>query len=202
MTDTPPLRLTREQRQSQTRQQLLDAGRRLIVEKGYGGASLRDIAQAAGFSQGAFYSNFASKEDLLLELLREHMAAETEQLGAIFSGTDTSTTALMAGLERWATSLDQSPQWCVLAVELLLHAQRSPTFALAYHAVWNTHHAQIAGFIEALFARHQRELPQPAQALATTFMALAHGLALHRVGTTPVPAGQMILTFLRGLLGV
>lgn len=200
MTDTSSPRITREQRQRQTRQQLLDAGRRLIVEKGFGGASLRDIAQAAGYSQGAFYSNFDSKEALLLELLREHMAQETEQLAGIFSHEDDSTTALMAGLERWAATLDHNPDWSVLAVELLLHTQRSPAFAQAYRGVWADHHGRIAGFITQVFQRHQRPAPQPAEALATSFMALAHGLALHRVNGLPVAAGQMILTLLQALL--
>jgi AcrR family transcriptional regulator len=200
MTDTSPPRITREQRQRQTRQQLLNAGRRLIVEKGFGGASLRDIAQAAGYSQGAFYSNFDSKEALLLELLREHMALETDQLAEIFSHEDDSIAALMAGLEQWAATLDHNPDWSVLAVELLLHTQRSPAFAQAYQLVWAEHRARIAGFITLLFERYERPAPQPAEALATSFMALAHGLALHRVNSLPVAAGQMILTFLRALL--
>jgi len=201
MTTSTLLPLSRDQRQRQTREHLLEAGRRLIVEKGFGGASLRDIAQAAGYSQGAFYSNFNSKEALLLELLRLHMEEESAQLSALLLQNDDSTPALMASLEQWAQGLDHNTDWSVLAVELLLQAHRSPTFALAYQSLWDAHRARIAAFIAELFERHQRLPPQGAEALATSFMALAHGLALHRINRVPVQAGQMILAFLRGLLG-
>ncbi|MBU5895019.1 helix-turn-helix transcriptional regulator, partial [Vibrio cholerae O1] len=67
---TEKKRLTREESQQQTREQLLETARQLFVAGGYGGTSIRDIASQAGYSQGAFYSNFASKEALLLQLLQ------------------------------------------------------------------------------------------------------------------------------------
>ena len=76
-------RLSREESQAQTRERLIDTAQQLFVANGYGGASIRDIANKAGYSQGAFYSNFASKEDVLLELLRRHMTAEATHLSRV-----------------------------------------------------------------------------------------------------------------------
>ena len=81
---TPRKRLSREQSQAQTRERLLEAARSLFVQRGFGGTSIRDIAEEAGYSQGAFYSNFPDKEALLLDLLRGHMEAEARQLATVF----------------------------------------------------------------------------------------------------------------------
>ena len=63
-------RLTREQSKDQTRQRLLDAAQAIFMKKGFVAASVEDIAEAAGYTRGAFYSNFRSKPELFLELLR------------------------------------------------------------------------------------------------------------------------------------
>ena len=62
-------RLTRAEAKARTRQQLLDAAARTFARKGYAGASVEEIAESAGYSTGALYSNFASKEQLFLELM-------------------------------------------------------------------------------------------------------------------------------------
>src|SRR4051794_22285017 len=66
----PRARLTRAEQQAQTRQALLDAAARVFVERGFLGASVEAITDEAGYSRGAFYSNFDSKEELFAELLQ------------------------------------------------------------------------------------------------------------------------------------
>src|SRR5690606_27757295 len=66
-------RLTRQQSREQTRQRLLDAAHALFVQQGFGATSVEHITLAAGYSRGAFYSNFDSKRTIFLALLkREH----------------------------------------------------------------------------------------------------------------------------------
>src|SRR5215472_2564287 len=62
-------RLTRRQSQERTRQRLLDIAVEVFMEKGFARASVEEIAERAGYSKGAVYSNFASKEDLALAVL-------------------------------------------------------------------------------------------------------------------------------------
>ena len=66
--NAPRQRLTRAEAKSRTRQLLLDAAASVFARKGYVGASVEEIAETAGFSIGAVYSNFGSKEELFLEL--------------------------------------------------------------------------------------------------------------------------------------
>src|SRR5574341_942153 len=66
-------RLNREQKKTLTRERLLKAAERVFARRGYGGASLDDVAEEAGFSKGAIYSNFKNKEDLFLALVDQHI---------------------------------------------------------------------------------------------------------------------------------
>jgi AcrR family transcriptional regulator len=63
-------RLTREESKARTRDELLRAASRLFLRNGFVATSLADIAEEAGLTKGAVYSNFESKEDLFLALLQ------------------------------------------------------------------------------------------------------------------------------------
>src|SRR6185437_1969008 len=78
-------RLTREDSRDQTTQRLLDAAQKLIAKKGLNAASVEDIADAAGYTRGAFYSNFNSKGDLFIELLRRDHAETHAELAGLRS---------------------------------------------------------------------------------------------------------------------
>ena len=56
-----------------TREKLFEAAARVFEEQGIGGASIETIAAAAGFTRGAFYSNFDSKDELIIAMLEEHV---------------------------------------------------------------------------------------------------------------------------------
>ena len=197
---TPKKRLSRGESQAQTRTRLIETARQLFVERGYGGTSIRDIADGAGYSQGAFYSNFASKEDVLLELLKGHMEAEGAQLSQVMESDGRSPEQIFAELESWASTLNRDASWSMLSIELQLHANRSPTFAAKYQAVWDAHRARLGGVVGKLFATLGRTPPAEPEELAAAFMALAHGLALQGMGNRPDPSGRLILVFLRGLI--
>lgn len=193
-------RLTREESRAQTRERLVETAQQLFVANGYGGASIRDIADKAGYSQGAFYSNFSSKEDVLLELLRRHMEAEAAQLFKVMGNEQQEPGQMLAELEAWASTLNHDADWCMLSIELQLHANRSRSFAAEYQKVWNKHRSELGGVIGQLFDKLGRTPPAAPDELAAAFMALSHGLALQRISTRPDPSGRLIMVFLRGLI--
>ncbi|CAI0879745.1 TetR/AcrR family transcriptional regulator [Serratia proteamaculans] len=193
-------RLTREESQHQTRERLIETARQLFIVGGYGGTSIRDIASQAGYSQGAFYSNFASKEDLLLQLLQRHMETEAAQLTSLTQSHTDSTEQVLAALEAWSATLNLEADWCMLSIELQLHAQRSPAFAVEYQKVWDVHQAKIGAVIGSLFQQVGKTPPAEPNELAAAFMAMAHGLALQRTGVGADPSGRLIMLFLRSLL--
>ncbi len=193
-------RLTREESQAQTREHLLAAAKRLFVSQGFGAASIRDITTEAGYSQGAFYSNFSSKEAVLLELLGQHMEEEARQLSNVLAPHETPGENALARLDRWAATLNSDADWSMLAVELQLHANRSAAFAESYLAVRSRHQKRLGAFVAHLFEELNLVPPAPPEDLAAGFMALAHGLAVGRGAGGPDPAGKLIMVFLRGLL--
>src|SRR3984893_18872245 len=56
-----------------TRDKLFEAAARVFEDQGIGGASIEAIALAAGFTRGAFYSNFASKDEMIIAMLEDHV---------------------------------------------------------------------------------------------------------------------------------
>src|SRR5450755_4962668 len=80
-----PLRLRRAERRELTRSQILDAAERVFAREGLGGASVEAIAEEAGYSHGAIYSNFKSKEDLFFVLVEERIDA---RLARVYEAAD------------------------------------------------------------------------------------------------------------------
>ena len=164
---------------------------------GYGGASIDLISAEAGYSKGAVYSNFESKEALFLEILRRHMEKNISELEAVMGlGSDSISGALTAWLESMAADDDCT----LLAVELQLHAKRNAAFANLYYELQRESTRALAGIIERYFAALGAPLPMDAIDLADAVAAISHGLALQRPGGGAVSeAGKVIDALLRGL---
>ena len=78
-------RLTRAERKELTRELLFDAAIEVFARKGYHGASLDDVAEAAGFTKGAVYSNFTRKSDLFRALLERESRRRGEGLAEVIA---------------------------------------------------------------------------------------------------------------------
>jgi AcrR family transcriptional regulator len=191
-----PKRVTREESRAQTRERLLEAARHVFARGGYGGASVDTISAEAGYSKGAFYSNFESKEAVFLELLSRHMAAEAEQLSKLV-GSGRNAGDILDSLDMWLTQMN-----ALLAMELQLQARRSASFAKEYDALYARHRDRLGELVARLFALSGKAPPAPAADLAAALMALAHGLVLQRTTYTKGgdPAGALIKTVLRSLI--
>lgn len=74
-------------RRAQTRHRLIEAAHEVFIENGIRDASVELICQRAGFSRGAFYSNFETKEQLFLALFVEHAQGRTERLRRVIADT-------------------------------------------------------------------------------------------------------------------
>ena len=186
-------RLSREESRTRTREQLLASAARAFARAGYGGASVDDIAEDAGFSKGAFYSNFASKEAIFLALLEDKKLREIAAIRALLAEGDTDT--LMLGLRRWLDAADADPALSLLSAEIELQARRSESLAAGYRALQQRFSQELVTFIAAIFARLALQPPAPVAEIAATFIAISNGAAM-----VPDPgrctAGRMMLLFL------
>jgi AcrR family transcriptional regulator len=119
----PVEKLTPERRRQLTRNALIDAAAQLFAEKGFHGAALEEIAEAAGFSRGAIYSNFGSKEELLVAVLDRFNDRQLENFAEAMDSDDPMGSALSAGaVFKQTRSLELVP----LELELRLNALRNP----------------------------------------------------------------------------
>src|SRR5271170_5492909 len=124
-----PVRLTRAQQQALTRERLLAAAEQVFARHGYGGASIDLISAEAGYSKGAVYSNFESKEAVFLELLRLCMERDMPELQRI---VNLDPGKLSEELTAWLETMHTDSDCPLLVTELQLHARRSPAFAERY----------------------------------------------------------------------
>src|SRR6266511_3980112 len=85
MADAKPARRRRQDQQAVTRAQILDAAERIFAREGLRGASVEAIAEEAGYTHGAIYSNFKGKEDLFLVLVEERIDA---RLAKVYEAAD------------------------------------------------------------------------------------------------------------------
>jgi AcrR family transcriptional regulator len=192
-----PVRLTRAQQQAQTRERLLAAAEQVFARHGYGGASIDLITAEAGYSKGAIYSNFESKEAVFLELLRLYMERDMAELGRIVS---LPSDQLSVALSAWLETVHVDSDCPLLVTELQLHARRSPTFAEQYYVLQDRQTRALAGILERFFKAQSVPLPMDPVDLAGSMTALAHGLSLQRppgAPGTPSTAGRVIGAMLK-----
>jgi AcrR family transcriptional regulator len=184
-----PTRLTRSEKQAQTRAALLDAAAKVFVERGFQGASVELIAAEAGFTRGAFYSNFSSKEELFAELLQDRVYRLYGELAEQADQPETRPTLRKTG-ERLAAMQDHPDgQWLFrLWLEVLAHAGREPQFRQIAAGFWTANRALSTQAIEHAYDRADMKPPVPPEDIATAMIAMDIGLALqHFVDPDAVP---------------
>jgi AcrR family transcriptional regulator len=179
--DAGTVRLTREQSKANTRERLLAAARGVFARSGFHGASVEEIASAAGFSTGALYSNFDGKEDLFLVLMEreieEHAREITEAVRTRASMSERAT----GGARQWMTMIEREPEVVLLFMEFWAYgvrdAQVRPKVAARF--------AQMREVLTRLIADgvhdFDLELELPAEQLALAIDALADGIARQKL---------------------
>jgi AcrR family transcriptional regulator len=195
-----PVRLTRAQQQQMTRERLLAAAERVIDRHGFGGASIDLISAEAGYSKGAIYSNFKSKEAVLLELLRLYMERDMAGLDQILSLDQAQ---LSAAVTKWLENLHAESDCPLLYTELQLQARRSPAFAEQFYALQDKQTRTLARILERYFKAMSIPLPTNSLDLARILTAVANGLSLQRPPRkpgTPSAAGRIIDRMLKLLV--
>ncbi|MEU6641988.1 helix-turn-helix domain-containing protein [Saccharomonospora sp. NPDC046836] len=122
-------RLTRQEQQQRNRVNLLTAAEKVFAERGIQGASLDEVAAEAGLTKGAVYSNFASKEELVLELMRQRMSERARTQAERLLCADRPAEELVTEFgEYWTATFREEEQQLYLRVvmEFLVHALRHP----------------------------------------------------------------------------
>jgi AcrR family transcriptional regulator len=183
-------RLTRAEKQAQTRQALLDAAREVFVRRGFGAASVEAISAEAGFSRGAFYSNFDSKEELFVELLDQQVFEFYRRMARDRMDSGEGQPTIRENAEQLASMLDGARgSWAwPLLLELLAHAARDPEFRKLASRFWSGTRSLTAEVVRRNYELTGAEPPIDARSIATALIAVDIGLAMqHLVDPDEVP---------------
>ena len=182
----------RSARREATRTKLLAAAEQVFAERGFHGASVEDICERADFTRGAFYSNFSSKEELVLDLLDRHTSGVLERIAAT---ADNPGLSLEEVLEEVFRAVDDRPtarrQWHLLVSEFELHALRDAKAGTAWAKQQRAVRAELGQLVERLAAQRGLRLTVPtAQFVAAAVAIVNAGPAEELV--EPQPGGTTL----------
>src|SRR5439155_8697377 len=170
----PVEKLTPERRRQQTRDVLIEAATEVFERRGYEGASLEEIAEAAGYTRGAIYSNFGGKEELFLavnERFNERIIDAFREVAPSSADTREWDISTLARMWRAATLHP------VLAKEFDLYLLRNPEARTRAAGHRDKNAEMVAAFIDEVAARTNLKLRLPSLTLARVILAAADGLA-------------------------
>ena len=171
----------------------------MFAANGFHATSLADVADRAGYTIGAVYSNFASKDDLFHALMRERMRALEASLESAFGSADASAGGassvdqqIEAELDRMAAAEDAVPPgWWRLLTEFRTYAAGNDAVRAELAESERRCRDIIAGQIERFAARAGLILPLPPTELADLTNALTDGLrAAHAAGRISMTSGE------------
>jgi AcrR family transcriptional regulator len=160
----------------------LEAAARVFAQRGFHAATVEEVAEEAGFSTGAVYSNFEGKGDLFMALFEEHVAAQVRDYTELFGRGRTIDEQARGGADAWMRLLTEDPDFFPLYIEFWSHAVRDPELRSRYAASFGAFRDTFARLIEAGARAQGYELePAFAERLGTVVNALGNGLALEKL---------------------
>jgi AcrR family transcriptional regulator len=115
-------------RRVRTRANLLDAAFAVFAAKGFGRVSIEEVCEAAGYSRGAFYSNFDSLDELFFALYRERADLIADQVSGVLA-LDGPDLDVPAAVDRVTEVLLLDLDWLLVKTDFLVHAARDPQVA-------------------------------------------------------------------------
>jgi AcrR family transcriptional regulator len=178
---------------------IVDAATRLFVRDGFRVTSLERIAEEAGFTRGAVYSNFDGKTAIGIAVIDELYAREERKLEARLRGLDgAGADAIFDALSTWADETIGDPAWTRLEIEIAASSAHDVAHRAATAARYARLREHCADLVAALFAD---KLTVEIETAATAIVGLALGIGAQRAADPSVP-GSTVSDILRALVAV
>ena len=174
-------RETRAEKQARTRAELIATAAEVFARRGYNGASVEEIAEQAGYSHGAVYSNFEGKADLFLAVFEEYMAERARELAEtqVALPDEAPLEARARALaDQWMDRLERDRASVVLHMEFIAHASRDPELAGRFGSRSAALREAVAHYIAGYQEEAGEEFALPPGDLALVLRALGIGLAV------------------------
>jgi AcrR family transcriptional regulator len=193
--------MSRLEKQQRTRAALLRAASRLFSRRGLEGTSIDDIAEAAGYTKGAFYANFESKQELFLVMVDEKFAQEIERLDRALAGTDDpDREARTAAADYIHFASDD--EWPRLYFEFAAHAARNEEFRQEFATRQRAMRERLVKVYERWSKDFPADPPLPLADIAAMTYFMADGFLVDHLiepGLSKDLYTTMLGVFFRGL---
>jgi AcrR family transcriptional regulator len=196
-------RLTRKEKQAHTRSCLMQSAAKIFARRGLQQASIDEVAEDAGFTKGAFYANFKSKEELFLAMLDERFAERLKEIDRVLATeAEPEAQARQAGAD-FSRYVSADPEWQRLFFEFTAYAARNEEFRDELVTRYRTLRDRIA----ETYGRRAEELgvisPVPLEEVSLMTFAMANGVALEKLlepeAVSDELYGTMLMIFFAGL---
>src|SRR3954454_11214072 len=188
-----------------TRDRLFEAAARIFEQDGIGGASIEAIAAAAGFSRGAFYSNFKSKDELIIAMLEDHVAQSIRRnmdILAQHDNLDDFIAALKAMDRTRQDPLGRSP---LLHMEMILFVARAEKRRPELAKRLRARRKLVSDIVEATSKNSGKNRSLDPTWTGAILLALEDGFRLHRLidpETTPADSFLVAIGDLQRAMGI
>lgn len=192
--------MTRAESQARTRETLVATATELFLRDGYAATSLEKVADEAGYSKGAVYSNFKNKKELCLEVLGLIHATKGQEIAEALGGGDTMEERLEA-FQAWAEKTLGDVGWTMLEFELIVLSRHDPELRDALTATLGVAREITVTLLKSFTDSLGVVLPVPAEDAAGSILSLGVGLGIQRA-IDPTISARVVTDNLRVLLAV
>ena len=173
---TQPRELTGEKAQ-----RIIEAMRASVAMRGVAGSTFEHVAREAGVSRGLLHYYFATKERLLVEVVRRDCDIRMEVLGAALAGARTADDLIDVMVRSLEQLIEEEPGFFALLFELFTLGRRNEEIATEMAELLRRTREHVAGLLAAKEAEGVIRLAAPAEAVATVLFSLGDGLALRLI---------------------
>ena len=192
-------RLTREERKQETRQQLLEAGAIVFANHGLNGATVDKIAEEAGYTKGAFYAHFESKEGLFLSLFEAQLHAEVESIDDVMKIEPTMDHFIKNMSNHFEANWEMSRTWDMLKMEFMLYAMRDESVRQIFADMVTKAIKSLENDLAPLL-QGKDDVKLSAEQMVWTILSLESGMALFRYTMGNAMPEQLFENALRVIL--
>ncbi|NYI03361.1 TetR/AcrR family transcriptional regulator [Allostreptomyces psammosilenae] len=184
-------------RRPETVARLLEAALDAFAERGVHGVTIEELCERAGFTRGAFYSNFRSKDELLWALFDAYAERAVTRAGALLTAMDEAADPISALIDASRLDDPEERRWYLVTTEINLYAMRDPDVARALAAHEDRLREKIAALLAVAFERAGVRPAVDLHQLARLLVAIREGgQAQSYVQPERYPPGDLERTFL------
>ncbi|WP_119727545.1 TetR/AcrR family transcriptional regulator [Thermomonospora amylolytica] len=180
--ESKPRRVTR--RRAETRRRLLDAALDVFAERGLRGASIEEVCDRAGYTRGAFYSNFRTLDELLLAVADDRCEQALRHLGEILAAPGLlegdGEAALEKAVDTVMSAMSDDRRWWLVETELVLHAARDPRAAVELRRQRDRFTEQLTALVAKAVHQAGRTFVTPPEDVVRVIVALHDGALAQR----------------------